>query len=442
MKLLKKIPIFFLLTALVGCSMLQTDNISQTKPQKHIAPQIQEATQEETASPKKTQIVFARTIDSTNATLQIVNDFNAKQEDIVVKYQELPSNPSQLYNYYLTLFQSNSDEIDVLDSNAIWSASFANSGFISPIDGFIERDKINLNAYNKGSIDALRYNNKIWGMPKYLAVNILFFRTDIVNSSPKTWDELLTASNLLAGKNGTLVGFDFSGRLADDMVYFAMELMNDYGGFIVSQNGHITINSKNATLGLAKLKEIYNSKVVSKNIYKYTEADAAASFFSGNSIFMRNWSSNWAVGKGQNSKVFNKFAIASSPAGDNSNSNTISVVASMINKNSKFQDESWEFIKYMTGFEGEKIGAVVEGKTPTLKSVLVDKDVLVVNPHFALDSFKKSVEDAVSLPVTDQYAKFSEIMQDEIYNVINGKTTPEETANNLETKLNFLLNNK
>lgn len=70
-------------------------------------------------------------------------------------------------------------------------AEFSQAGYCLPIDRFLEADDVDLDKYSQGYVDAYTFQGKMWGMPWYGAVGQLYYRTDIIDTPPATWDELI-----------------------------------------------------------------------------------------------------------------------------------------------------------------------------------------------------------------------------------------------------------
>ncbi|MCK9911459.1 extracellular solute-binding protein, partial [Microbacteriaceae bacterium K1510] len=91
------------------------------------------------------------------------------------------------------------------------------------------------------------------------------------------------------------------------------------------------------------------------------------------------------------SKIVDKVAIAPLPAGDAGSAATLRGWMGGINKHTKHPKEAWEFLKFMTGPEGQKISAVDGGLAPTYLPVYEDADVKKASPLFANQDFINGV---------------------------------------------------
>lgn len=88
---------------------------------------------------EKVTIVYARGKDDTQGTTAMVEAFEKKYPNIDVKFKEMPADTGKQHDAYVTAFNANSDEIDVIDLDVIWPAEFAQAGFLMPLDRFMEK---------------------------------------------------------------------------------------------------------------------------------------------------------------------------------------------------------------------------------------------------------------------------------------------------------------
>jgi multiple sugar transport system substrate-binding protein len=112
----------------------------------------------------------------------------------------------------------------------------------------------------------------------------------------------------------------------------------------------------------------------------------------------------------------------------------------MINKNSEEVEASWEFVKFMSSKQGQKIGALEGSRAPTIESLYEDEEIQEANALFAEEAFVETLQNAVPRPVTADYPEVSDIMQIELSRAAAGEITAEEAAANMDRKLSAVLN--
>ncbi|ASS99155.1 MULTISPECIES: ABC transporter substrate-binding protein [Geobacillus] len=396
-----------------------------------------------TSQSEKVKIVYARGQDSTKATEKIIEAFEKTHPNIDVEFREMPADTGKQHDAYVTMLNAQSSEIDVMDLDVIWPAEFAQAGYTLPLDRFIEKDGIDLSKYNQGALAAGNFNGKQWAMPKFIDAGMLFYRTDLVpkDKVPKTWDELLKEAKELKGKGGTKFGYLMQAKQYEGLVCNAVEFIASYGGQIVDQNGNVVINSPETIKGLKKMVEIVKSDVVPSNITTFTEPESHTAFIEGQSPFIRNWPYQYALANDkEQSKIVGKVGVAPLPAGDKGSAAALGGWMTAINKYSKHPKEAWEFVKFMTGPEGQKISAIYGGLAPTLPELFKDPDVLKANPFFAEEGFVNALNAAVPRPVVPNYPEISEIIQINVSKALAGELTVEQAVANMEKEMKAALN--
>ncbi|WP_349409636.1 ABC transporter substrate-binding protein [Pseudalkalibacillus sp. SCS-8] len=393
---------------------------------------------DEKDSDEKVKIVYARGKDATKATDKIIEAFEKKYPNIDVEFRDMPSDSGAQHDAYVTALNGKSSEIDVMDLDVVWPAEFAQAGYVMALDRFIQKDNINLDDYNQGALSAANFNAKQWALPKFIDAGMLFYRTDIVEEGnvPQTWDELITKADELQGEKGTKFGYLMQAKQYEGLVTNAVEFIASYGGEIVNENGEVVVDSEEAIQGIKKMVEVANADFVPENITTFTEPESHTSFIEGESPFIRNWPYQYALANDEDqSEIVGNVGVAPLPKGDAGSAAALGGWMTAINAYTEHPREAWEFLKFMTGPEGQKISAIHGGLAPTLPSLFEDEEVLEANPFFKEEGFVNALNNAVSRPVVPNYPEISEIIQIEISKAITGKVTAEEAAKNMQKKI-------
>ena len=385
----------------------------------------------------KTVIVYARGMDDTEGTTKLLEAYNAQSDRYVVKYQELATDSNQRYQQLVTSLTAETAEIDVFDADVVWPAEFAERGFVAPVDTYIARDSVQQSDYLPGMVSALAYQGSIWGMPQTASAGVLYYRTDLMDSPPATWSELVTAAETQVS-NGMLYGFVGSGAANDGLVSVALEFIYAYGGKVLDENGNVAIQSTAAITGLERMRQLYASIAVPSGIVSMTDNDACVSFLNGESAMMRNWPQAWAILNHAGSPIRDKFAIAPLPAGADVSVSVLGGSVIMMNAKTKNPEAAWDFMQFAAGEEGQAILAVHGGRVPALRQVMQQPDVIASNPHFGEESFIRAVENAVPRAITPFYSAISSVMQEELQKFLLFEQDAPETAANIDERIRAL----
>lgn len=380
---------------------------------------------------EKKEILYARTIDETDAINDVISEYNANSKEYKVVYHELPSSSDMHYSQLVMDFLDSTVNYDVIEIDTARVAEFAEMELVVPLDEFIERDKIDLSKYLSSIANSTKYKNKVWAMPTELFVGILYFRTDIINTPPATWDELVDLSKSLKGREGTKSGYIFAGKISNSFVLEALEMISSYGGNLMDINGNINIDVENTKLALEKMYEIYKSDIVPKKINMITNSEAERLFVNGESVFLNGQTHLKQQANKAGSSVRSKFAIAQLPKGSENGETFVSGRSALITSSSENQEGAWDFIKFLSGYEGQKRIAVNGGKVSVLTEVLSDNAVLEVNSYMNSDEFKNVLKNSKAIPATPLYYKYMEVFENNLATYFYDEQDIDETLSNI-----------
>ena len=100
-----------------------------------------------------------------------------------------------------------------------------------------------------------------------------------------------------------------------------------------------------------------------------------------------------------------------------------------IPRGSKNKAAAWKFIAYMTSKDTNKKLAQEIGILPIWSSQYTDRDLVKLYPYWA--DFSKQMASAKGLAVLTWYNNFVDVGIAEIQKMLSGKTTPQQTLDNM-----------
>jgi multiple sugar transport system substrate-binding protein len=383
------------------------------------------------------KLVYAKGKEAGDGTRQLVDAFNKKHAGkIEVQYVELPADSDKQHDQYVTVFGAGGTDYDVVDVDTVWPSEFAQAGYALPIDKYIAKDNINLKDYMEGPMRSVTFKGKVWGLPKYIDAGMMFYRKDLMEKAPETWEDVVAQGEQLKDK----IDFSYVGQFKqyEGLICNSIEFIAAYGGQIVDGDGNITISSEGTKKGLEMMKKIVGSDFVPNNITTFAEQETHNAFIEGKAAIIRNWPYVYGMSNDpKQSKIVGKVGIAPLPKGSVRSAACLGGWSAIINKNSKHPDEAWEFLKFMCGPEGQKMNALsVSGSVaPTLLSLYKDPEIGKVTLLFADPNFVNALSVTVPRPVSPVYTKLSNIMQVEISNYLAGRQDVDTAIKNMDAKM-------
>ena len=163
-----------------------------------------------------TRLVFTSAPDDTETTGKLVQKFNDQNRGKYnVVFREGNADTGQRFDQIRTQMQAGGGDLDVILGDVIWTAQLAANGWISDLsDRFTDGERQN---FLPGSVEAIIYEGKAYGMPWFTDTGLLYYRKDLLEKSgfpggPKTWDELKQMALKVTEDSGTRFGFVFQGQ--------------------------------------------------------------------------------------------------------------------------------------------------------------------------------------------------------------------------------------
>jgi multiple sugar transport system substrate-binding protein len=367
-----------------------------------------------------------------NAVNVMLKNFMDANPNIKVTMQQLPASATDQHAAYVTSLSSGDDSFDVFGVDNEYIGEFAGSGWLLNLtDKFtktMQKDYLQSNIYT--------VNNKIYTVPWFTDAPFLYYRTDIIKTPPKTWQDLITMAKANAGK--AKYGFVCQAAQYEGLVCDAEEYIWGNGGDII-KDGKPVINSPQAIVGLQQFVDVINSGITPPGITTYLEEDSRNVFQQGNSIFMRNWAYCMADAQSDGSAVKGKVAIAPLPIGPSGDLGygTLGGWNIAINYKTKHPAESWKLIQFMTNYDSQVLMNVLGGFLPTREAVYSDAVVDKTNPW--VPAMLTAVKQTKQRPASPYYSQMSDSMQVNFQKAILKKITATEACNNIQKDLTSIL---
>jgi multiple sugar transport system substrate-binding protein len=354
--------------------------------------------------------------DTTGAFGTVIDNFNKANPKANVKLLELPEAADDQRRLQIQRLRAKSSECDVLGMDVIWTAEYAAQGWLKDVSDYISQ---NGDKFIKSTVDTTDYNGKNWGVPFNSNAGFIYYRTDQVESAPKDWESLYKE----AQQNDGVVyqGFRYEGLTVN-----FLELLYSKGGSIVSDDGkQATADSQEVKDVLTFMADGIKNGAAPKAVTTYKEEESRRAFESGNATFMRNWPYAYALDK--KSKIGDKFDIATFPGfAGQQGAGVLGGYNLGISAYSKNPEGSLAFIDFATEPDQQKIMATEASLPPTVSATYDDPAVKKAMP-FA-DQLRTAIEQAKARPVSPVYPQISEAVFNNVYDALQGNTSPDDAA--------------
>jgi ABC-type glycerol-3-phosphate transport system substrate-binding protein len=241
-----------------------------------------------------------------------------------------------------------------------------------------------------GSVEAYKYKGKLYGFPVSMDTLFLYYRTDLIQKPPETWDEFLKIAQeqTTADRYGTTI----FGKLPESISWDFINFFWGFGGQLLDENFHPTVNSKEGVEALTFFTDLLNKyKVVPPGVPTYEYPEVLAAFQQDKAAMVIQWNAAYSdfADKEKSPLIYNKFAITTVP-GMKKPDGTIyrkyigHVWGYVMNASSKNKDDAYEFLVYLTSKEGLKFFPDnADSRNVNSIAVLNDPEMVKKHPEFA-----------------------------------------------------------
>nr|WP_260408222.1 ABC transporter substrate-binding protein [Planomonospora venezuelensis] len=373
--------------------------------------------------------------DTTSYLQPLLDRWNREHPAERVTLLELPEAADEQRAQMVANLQARSDRYDVLGLDVVWTAEFADAGWIVPLD----RSLFPLDRFLQPVVATAVYRDKLWAVPYTANAGLLYYREDLLAKEgftpPRTWAELREQARALHDEYG--IGGYAGQFLAYEglTVNFAEAVQSAGGGPILSRDGtQVTMDPAGAKTGLDFLMGGFREGWIPPESLSYKEEESRLAFQEGRLAFARNWPH--AYGPATQSGIAGKFTVTRLPGLDGPGSGSLGGTNLALSAYSRRQKSAVEFIRYFTGLENQR-RVLTQGSFPPVWAELYDDPALIKRFPY-LPVLKQSILSATPRPVTANYDQVSLAIASAVSNAL---TRPfEESSGDVVASMRNQLN--
>ncbi|GAA4218960.1 multiple sugar transport system substrate-binding protein [Streptosporangium album] len=350
---------------------------------------------------------------------------------------ELPEAADEQRAQMVANLQAKSDRYDVLGLDVVWTAEFADAGWILPLD----RGMFPLDRFLQPVVDTAIYKDKLWAVPYTSNAGLLYYRKDLLAKQgfkpPKTWAELREQARTLHDKYG-IGGYAGQFLAYEGLTVNFAEAVQSAGGQILSRDGtRVTMDVAKAKTGLDFLTGGFREGWIPAESLSFKEEESRLAFQEGRLAFARNWPH--AYGPATASAVAGKFGVTRLPGLNGPGSSSLGGVNLALSAYSKRQKSAVEFIRYFTGLENQR-RVLADGSFPPVWAELYDDPGLIKRFPY-LPVLKQSILSAQPRPASANYNQVSLVIASAVSNALTPpfKEDDDDVAVSMKGQLNEII---
>lgn len=345
--------------------------------------------------------------------------FERAHPEIELATEVLPNASEVLHQYFLTALGAKSRDFDVFVADVVWIPEFAHAGWIADVsDAFppasLKRELV------EGAAEAVIVDGRTYAVPWYVDVGILYYRTDLVASPPRTYDELVRQAQAARAKDPSLTGFVWQGRQYEGLVCNAFESIWGHGGQ-EPKGGRIELDTPAARAGLGYLRELVTDGTSPRSVASSTEEETRRAFQEGHAVFMRNWPYAYTEMQREGSPIRGKFGFTTLPTVSGEPGHG-ALGGWQLALNAQTPPEKHaaaiDLIRHLTSAETNVTFAIAYGRNPPRLAAYRDPRLMREAPFIA--QLYPAISRAWPRPITPYYNMMSDVLQSEFSAVVSG----------------------
>jgi multiple sugar transport system substrate-binding protein len=395
------------------------------------------------SNPNETLLTFSGSALGAEGTLvqKQLRRFMQLNPGIRVELQRTPDDASQRHQLYVQWLNARVGNPSILQLDVVWTPEFAAAGWVLPLDKYGPPRS----EFFPATVTANTWAGKLYALPWFADVGLLYRRTDLVPNEPKTLEEMVGAAQAaMSRRGGPRYGIVSQGARYEGLITGFVEYLGAFGGRIIDDKGEVVVNRPEAVRALEFMRDqLYKTHVAPLDVLTWHEEETRFAFQNMNAVFMRNWP--YAVGAMSDtaqSRVAGKFAVSPMPAsGTAPNGHSTAALGGAqlaINAYTEHPDAAYKLIAYLTAPEQMLERAQAVGQYPT-RSALYSDPRMRGTIGIPLDNARRAIESATPRPVTPIYTELSEILQIELHRALVRQAEPREALNSAAARINALI---
>ncbi|HEU5149107.1 MAG TPA: ABC transporter substrate-binding protein [Iamia sp.] len=242
-----------------------------------------------------------------------IEDCNAAAEGRYrIELAPMPNNADEQREQLVRRLAAQDGDIDLMNMDVIWTAEFANAGWIR------EWPEDQVEAVTEGrlenAVESASFEDRLYGIPLNTNAQLLWYRTDLTEEPPATWDEMIEMADRLEA-DGEPHDIVEQGQRYEGLVVWFASLLASAGGSILNEEGtEVTLEEEPTRRALEVLRDVSRSSHAMPALATAQEDQGRQAWESGDSAFMVNYGFVWPSANQLAPDIAEKMAWAPFPS--------------------------------------------------------------------------------------------------------------------------------
>lgn len=352
----------------------------------------------------------------------VVELWNQENPDNPVRIEVLPDAADQQREQQALQLDAGESTFDILGMDVIWTGEYSENGWLESLEdvrGEIEAASL------PGPFESATWGGELWAAPYNTNAGFLYYRTDLVDTPPTTWDDMCSTAQAVAEDEG-IGGFIGQGAQYEGFVVNWLEYYWGAGGELFNDDQSQVVFDVNLAMQATEFMADAMNTCYAPGFNTAQEEEGRNLFQSGDAVFMRNWPYVYSIIQDTpDSPANGNFDIAPLPTF--TGQGTISALGGFNLAVSAFSDNkeaAKDFVVWAATNQAPQEMLATEGSVPpTMASVYED---LADDPVMAL--LGEVLPDAKPRPPSPSWNEISVEMQQALFPAVNGDADPQGAA--------------
>jgi multiple sugar transport system substrate-binding protein len=307
---------------------------------------------------------------------------------------------------------------DVMYVGARWIPAFAAIGGIMDLGEFVDDGKLAL--FPSGLMQGQHFQGNLYALPVAFSTKVVYYRTDLIDSPPTSWDELL-AEAIRVTEETDAFGIGIPGAAHVGTVQQFQSFLYQAGGSFFDGEGRVNLETPEAREALAFYTDLYLEHEVTPNPIEFNREELPTLFGEGRVAMLINgpWARAIMGKEPDNAEVPYATAVLPCHARCGGIQGADSLV---ISERSRNAEAAYTFVDYLTSFEPHTERILASGLTPMLQGQAQLEEFQTPFWRPFVDMIEQGFPEAQPLA----WEPFEQIISDMIQTVFLGQSSVDE----------------
>lgn len=318
--------------------------------------------------------------------------------------RELPTDADGQRQEMVRRLAAEDSSLDILGMDVTWTAEFAEAGWLAPWPAD-RRERIEEDTLDT-MIETATWDDELYSAPYNTNTQLLWYRKDLVEQPPKTWDEMIAMSEKLAEEDKPHL-IEVQGAQYEGYTVWFNTMVASAGGTILSEDSKEVALGEPAREALETMATFARSVAADPSLPNQMEDQNRLAFESGTAAFQLNYPFVYPSAKENAPKIHKEMGWALYPSvGDNEQSHvTIGGIDLGVSAHSDMKEEAFDAIECLREPKKQARNAIDGGLPPVTESVYQDPEFQKNYPFW--ETILEALKTASVRPITPAYQSVS-----------------------------------